>query len=124
MLCLFALGPLVSLFLSNFSSFHTFSLDRYSDMLHATTYILPALLLAVLTNLPKFFETELVWIEDLDHQVLIHLFLLVLLLIEPSSSFYLILLFLPIFLLLLLVGMKKVAGQGAPVLLAQRGKLE
>ena len=33
---------------------------RYSSSMHLATYILPALLLSIILNIPKFFETELV----------------------------------------------------------------
>ena len=39
---------------------------RYSSTMHLAIYILPALLLSVVLNIPKFFETELVTIERTD----------------------------------------------------------
>ena len=36
---------------------------RYSSLLHLSIFIAPALIAAFLINVPKFLETELVWIE-------------------------------------------------------------
>ena len=36
---------------------------RYSSLLHLSIFIAPALVAAFLINVPKFLETELVWIE-------------------------------------------------------------
>ena len=36
---------------------------RYSSLLHISIFIAPALIAAFLINVPKFFETKLVWIE-------------------------------------------------------------
>ena len=41
-------------------------LVRYSSSLHLAVYILPALLLSVILNIPKFLETELVTIDMVD----------------------------------------------------------
>ena len=38
-------------------------LMRYSSLLHLSIFIAPALVAAFLINVPKFLETELVWIE-------------------------------------------------------------
>ena len=53
---------------------HRFSRSRFSPSIHLTVYILPALLASVLLNIPKFFETELVWVERVDASgVTVHL---------------------------------------------------
>ena len=41
-------------------------LVRYSSSLHLAVYILPALLLSVILNIPKFLETELVTVNMVD----------------------------------------------------------
>jgi hypothetical protein len=39
---------------------------HYSSSMHLAVYILPAFLLAILVNIPKFFETELFLVDRLD----------------------------------------------------------
>ena len=43
-------------------------LVRYSSTLHLAVYILPALVLSVILNIPKFFETELVTVNMIDER--------------------------------------------------------
>jgi hypothetical protein len=65
---------------------------RYSSSIHLAIYILPALIASIVLNIPKFFETELIWYDTVEKETNITVRLvdyqITSLRLDPDYSFY------------------------------------